>query len=438
MDIDTGMNYNHQDLAANVWTNPGEIAGNGVDDDHDGYVDDVHGIDTVNHDSNPIDDNGHGTHTAGTLAAVGNNALGVVGVNWNAKVLPCKFLNAGGSGSDAGAAECLNYAVTLKTLHGVNIRVTNNSWGGDRLGGDFSVLLNAFAAAGNAGIISFVAAGNGDANGVGLNIDIPGNEFDPASLSTRGAEHRGRRVVDDVGYPVELQQLRAEHRGARGARLGHPQHVLSGQRDVRDVVGHEHGDAARRRRGRAAVVDRSLAQRRPAQGADYQQRGRAAVVWRARDDGRAAQRVSAASAAAPPAQYTLTPAPLAVNTGSPLAISWTAPAGRPATDWIGLYRVGDPNTAYGWWAYTSGATSGTLNLTSPSQAGQYEFRYLLNNGYQDSARSAAVTVTQQQQERQLHPDAQSLVGARWRSPDDRLDRPDRPARDRLDWLVSRR
>jgi subtilisin family serine protease len=178
MDIDTGLNYTHQDLAANVWTNPGEIAGNGVDDDHDGYVDDIHGIDTVNHDSDPNDDNGHGSHTAGTIAAAGNNGLGVVGVNWNAKILPCKFLNAGGSGSDAGAAECLNYAVTLKTLHGVNIRVTNNSWGGARNGGDFSVLLNAFAAAGNAGIISFVAAGNG-----GLNIDIPGNEFDPASLS---------------------------------------------------------------------------------------------------------------------------------------------------------------------------------------------------------------------------------------------------------------
>ena len=190
MDIDTGLNYNHQDLAANVWTNPGEIAGNGIDDDHDGYVDDVHGIDTVNHDSNPIDDNGHGTHTAGTIAAVGNNALGVVGVNWNAKILPCKFLNAGGSGSDAGAAECLNYAITLKTQHGVNIRVTNNSWGGDRNGGDFSVLLNAFAAAGNAGIISFVAAGN-----AGRQHRHRRQRVRPSQPEQGGAEHRGRRGV---------------------------------------------------------------------------------------------------------------------------------------------------------------------------------------------------------------------------------------------------
>ncbi len=186
MDIDTGLNYNHQDLAANTWTNPGELGGvTGVDDDGDGYVDDLHGIDTINHDSNPIDDNGHGSHTAGTIAAVGNNGLGVVGVNWNAKILPCKFLSAAGSGSDAGAIECLNYAVLLKTraVNPVNIRVTNNSWGGARGSSDPTPLKNAFAAAGAAGIINFVAAGNGDANGNGLNLDIPGNEFDPASLS---------------------------------------------------------------------------------------------------------------------------------------------------------------------------------------------------------------------------------------------------------------
>ena len=92
--IDTGVLYTHQDLAANMWRNPGEIAGNHIDDDHNGYVDDVYGIDTVNNDSDPIDDHGHGTHTSGTIAAVGNNAVGVTGVNWNARILACKFLNA--------------------------------------------------------------------------------------------------------------------------------------------------------------------------------------------------------------------------------------------------------------------------------------------------------------------------------------------------------
>ena len=81
--IDTGVDYTHPDLAANIWTNSGEIAGNGIDDDGNGFVDDVHGYDFVNNDGNPMDDNSHGTHVAGTIAAVGNNGRGVAGVNWS-------------------------------------------------------------------------------------------------------------------------------------------------------------------------------------------------------------------------------------------------------------------------------------------------------------------------------------------------------------------
>ena len=179
-DIDTGVNYNHPDLAANMWRNPGEIAGNGIDDDANGYIDDVFGIDTANHDSNPMDDHGHGTHTAGTIGAIGNNATGVVGVNWNVKILPCKFLKANGSGSDAGAIECFNYIVALKKK-GVNIRVSNNSWGGAR---DTSLpfpdtLKNAIDAASNVGILNIFAAGN-----AGSNNDV--SPFDPASFDSPG------------------------------------------------------------------------------------------------------------------------------------------------------------------------------------------------------------------------------------------------------------
>ncbi len=83
--IDTGVDCNHPDLAANVWTNPGEIAGNSMDDDGNGFVDDIHGWDFVNNDNDPIDDNGHGTHCSGTIGGVGNNGIGVAGVNWNVK-----------------------------------------------------------------------------------------------------------------------------------------------------------------------------------------------------------------------------------------------------------------------------------------------------------------------------------------------------------------
>ena len=93
--IDTGVDYTHPDLAANMWHNPGEIAGNGLDDDGNGYVDDVYGIDTAYDTTDPIDDNGHGTHTSGTMAAVGNNGIGVAGVCWTAEIMALKFMRSG-------------------------------------------------------------------------------------------------------------------------------------------------------------------------------------------------------------------------------------------------------------------------------------------------------------------------------------------------------
>ena len=150
-DIDSGCDYDHEDLAANIWTNPGEIAGNGIDDDRNGYVDDVHGYDFYSHDGDPRDDNGHGTHTAGTIAAVGNNGLGVTGVVWRAKLVILKFLNSGGSGPTSGAVEALGYCVRN------GIRLSNNSWNG----GFYSrALEDAIIAAGDAGHLFIAAAGN--------------------------------------------------------------------------------------------------------------------------------------------------------------------------------------------------------------------------------------------------------------------------------------
>ena len=93
--IDTGVFCNHPDLQANVWTNPDEIPGNGIDDDGNGYVDDIHGYDFYNEDGDPMDDGNHGTHVAGTIGAVGNNWIGVVGVNWQCKIVALKFLGGG-------------------------------------------------------------------------------------------------------------------------------------------------------------------------------------------------------------------------------------------------------------------------------------------------------------------------------------------------------
>ena len=156
-DIDTGVAYDHEDLAANMWRNPGEIPGNGLDDDGNGYVDDVYGIDAVNHDADPYDDHGHGTHTSGTIAAAGDNAVGISGVSWTTRIMALKFLGANGGGNDDDAIECIDYAVHEKLDHGVNVVAINASWGG---GGYNQLLKDAIDAAGAAGIVFCAAAGN--------------------------------------------------------------------------------------------------------------------------------------------------------------------------------------------------------------------------------------------------------------------------------------
>ncbi|MCE9533135.1 MAG: S8 family serine peptidase [Planctomycetes bacterium] len=153
--IDTGVNYLHSDLAANIWRNAGEIAGNGRDDDGNGYVDDSLGYDFVNNDSDPLDDNGHGTHVAGIIGAVGNNGVGVSGVNWNVKIMSLKFMNAAGSGYLSNAVKAVNYAVQM------GAKVLNNSWGG---GGYDAAMASAIQNAQNRGVIFVAAAGNSGAN----------------------------------------------------------------------------------------------------------------------------------------------------------------------------------------------------------------------------------------------------------------------------------
>ena len=96
--LDTGIDYTHEDLAPNMWKNLGEIAGNGIDDDENGFVDDVYGIDTYNNDSDPMDDNNHGTHCAGIIGAVGDNSSGGSGINWDVRLMALKFIGANGSG----------------------------------------------------------------------------------------------------------------------------------------------------------------------------------------------------------------------------------------------------------------------------------------------------------------------------------------------------
>jgi subtilisin family serine protease len=158
--IDTGVDYTHPDLAGNMWTNSGEIPGNGVDDDEDGYVDDYYGYDFADNLPNPTDSGFHGTHVAGTIAALGNNQLGVIGVDYLARIMALKASSDGNTLSDSAIIEAIQYATMMKN-RGVNITAINESFGG---GGSNSTERAAMQAAGNAGIIFCVAAGNNTAN----------------------------------------------------------------------------------------------------------------------------------------------------------------------------------------------------------------------------------------------------------------------------------
>ncbi len=153
--IDSGVDYNHPDLTNNMWTNPGEIPGNGIDDDGNGYVDDIHGYDFVNGDGDPWDDNDHGTHCSGTIAGEGNNGIGVAGVCWTAQIMALKFLDYSGSGWTSDAVYAIEYAIA----NGAHL--TNNSWGG---GGYSSALYDAIDAAHGAGQLFCAASGNDGMN----------------------------------------------------------------------------------------------------------------------------------------------------------------------------------------------------------------------------------------------------------------------------------
>jgi subtilisin family serine protease len=154
--IDTGVDYNHRDINDNMWINQTELNGiTGLDDDLNGYIDDIYGYDFYNRDGDPMDDRGHGTHCAGIIAAETNNLQDIAGVCWQAKIMAVKFLGSGGYGSTSNAVKSFYYAVA----NGADI--TTNSWGG----GPYSeTLKEAIEYAVSQGVIVVAAAGNDNTN----------------------------------------------------------------------------------------------------------------------------------------------------------------------------------------------------------------------------------------------------------------------------------
>lgn len=207
--LDTGVDYNNPDLAANIWTNPGEIPGNGIDDDGNGYVDDVHGYNFVDNNGNPMDlqmkpglYNGHGTHCAGILGAVGNNGIGVAGVCWNVKIMAVKFGDTNGVNSVAKAAQSIQYATMM------GARVISLSW---HAGASYNqTLKDTIDAAGAANVALVCAAGNEGTN-IDQRILYPSNFDSPNIISVVATTHNDKRatfsnyglLASDIGAPGE-------------------------------------------------------------------------------------------------------------------------------------------------------------------------------------------------------------------------------------------
>ncbi len=204
--IDTGIRYTHRDLAQQMWVNPGEVAGNGLDDDGDGYVDNVHGINAILDSGDPFDDADHGTHVAGTIGASANDENGHVGVAWKVRLMGLKFIRSasqGGFGLTSDAIQCMDFAISK------GVKLSNNSWGG----GPFEqTMLDALRRARTAGHLFVAAAGNNSVD----------NDFDsvyPANYDLDNVVSVAALDIKDLLATFSNYGRTTVHLGAPGAGI---------------------------------------------------------------------------------------------------------------------------------------------------------------------------------------------------------------------------
>lgn len=196
--LDSGIRYSHEDLRDNLWVNPGEIAGNGIDDDGNGFVDDIYGINSVNDSGDPWDDLGHGTHVSGTIGANGNNGRGITGVAWDVQIMTLKFLDESDYGSYSDAIQSINYAIA----HGADI--INNSWAGTSRS---AALEDAVRATEEAGIL-FVSSASNSSNDISENPEYPA-AFKFSNTIAVAATDRWDELASYSNYSRELVELAA-------------------------------------------------------------------------------------------------------------------------------------------------------------------------------------------------------------------------------------
>ncbi|MGD8567913.1 MAG: Ig-like domain-containing protein [Gammaproteobacteria bacterium] len=215
--IDTGVDYTHGELKNNMWVNVNEIPDNGVDDDGNGYIDDYRGWDFANNDNDPMDDHFHGTHVAGTIAAEGNNGIGVVGVNWRARIMPLKFISATGGGTTEDAIAAIEYAVSM------GAKISNNSWGGPQFS---QALKDAIANAERMGHL-FVAAAANDSVDNDTSPRYPAS-FDLPNVISVAATDDDDQLAQFSNYGLVSVDLGAPGVDIRSTAPGNGYRVLQG------------------------------------------------------------------------------------------------------------------------------------------------------------------------------------------------------------------
>ena len=224
--LDSGVDYTHEDLVRNMWVRPTNVPA--YHDDELGTVNDVNGFNADDSASDPMDDNGHGTHCAGIIGAEGDNGIGISGINQHVRIMPLKFLGRSGSGSTAAAIEAINYVIDRKK-NGVNVRIISASWGSNS---GSRALEDVIRAAGDAGILFVAAAGNDSSNNdrwphYPSNYDLPNvisvaalDRADTlASFSNYG---KGRVHVAAPGKAILSTWLGDGYREASGTSMATP------------------------------------------------------------------------------------------------------------------------------------------------------------------------------------------------------------------------